>query len=341
MATVANQLYDQLSASLGETFRRVVDDNVFGSNMVFQKGWQEGESMDEGRFLALPIAIAKNQTAMSFGQFDEVDGSPQTLTSAASFPWSFYVATVSLDYQTLRLVRGKNMRVDQVVYQVNMAIASLADTIGIDLTNLSKNPGGPTAFPAFGIVEASDDGGSVNVYGNIVRQGAGAFVNWQGNVVRTLLSTGIGTPANDAPLSLFYAVFTNSTQGAQSPTEVYSTKQGIAAYMFALQPLQRLAPMDTANAGYAKAMLFTAEMWSDDHIQNPVNAGKIGVNYFLINRGHTKFFYPGRRGFDFIDWNDAPTTVSKKCRYVTCFQMASSQPRTGGQLLNVNSVQNL
>lgn len=341
MASTVNALYDQLSVSLAETFRKTVEDNVFVSNMVFQKGWQEGEVVEEGRFLGLPISIQKNQTAMSFGQFDEVDGSPQTMLSVATFPWSFYVATVALDYQTTRLVRGKHMRVDQITFQVQQAIGSLADTIGLDVTNLGKQQGGPTAFPALGIYEATDDGISVNTYGNIIRQGAGAFVNWQGNVIRTLLVSGIGNPTNDAPLSLFYAAYTNSTQGAQAPTEVYTSKQGVAAYMFAMQPLQRLSPMDTANAGFSKAMLFEAEMWADDHIINPNNGTKIGCNYILLNRHHSKFYYPGRRGFDFIDWNDSPTAVAKKCRYVTAFQLACGQPRTGGQLLNVNSTQNL
>lgn len=344
--------YDQLSAALAETFREYVDDNVFISNMVFQRGWQDAEKVDQGRFLSLPILTGKNQTAQSFGAYDEVNSSPQSELSVAAFPWSFYQAAVMLDYQTLSLNRGPNTRVNLIAQQLQTAIASLADICGQDLCQYNggsptfgaKAPGTANAQAAFGIVEATDDGTVVNSYGNITRTGTNSFINWAGNRIAKLTAAGIGTAANDAPPSLFYALYNNSTQGLQVPTEVYTSKQGVAAYMFSLQAQQRLSPGDIANVGFAGAKLFAADVIADDHILNgagTTNTTSFGANFFAINRNHTRFFYFGEKGFDFVPWVDAQTVIAKICRYVTAFQYCSSQPRTGGQLLNVNVVFNL
>jgi len=343
--------FDQLSSALAETFRPYVDDNVFGSNMVFQEGWDEAEKVDPGRFLALPIVSGKNQTAQAFGAFDEVNSSPQSTNSVAAFPWSFYQVAVTMDYQTLTLNRGPNVRINLIAEQLQIGIASISDVCGQDLCQFgaatfgSKAGATPNGVPLFGIVEATDDGTVDNVYGNIARTGAGSFVNWQGNDIRKLTTANIGLAANDAPLSLFYALYNNSTQGTAVPTHVFSSRQGVAAYMFALQPQQRLSPGDIANAGFAGAYLFAARVLGDDHILNPISTGSatgaIGCNFFAINMNHTRFFYPAQKGFDFIPWVEAQSRVARTSRYVTGLQFCSSQPRTGGLLTNVNSTSNL
>ena len=342
-ATTYNSAYDQLSSSVAENFLDYIDDNVFVTNMVFQRGWEEAEEVDAGRFLAVNILSGKNANAMNFGQYDIVMTNPQTIISTATYPWSFYVVSVIMDYQTLRInQKNKNLRADQVSAQLEDAVASLADLCGYDLTSNTKQAGGPTGQPALGIVEATDNGTITNSYGNILRTGAGSFSNWKGYVNAQLTSGNIGTAANDAPLSKFYDVYTQCQQGSQAPTDIFSTKQGLAAYAFAMQSQQRFGSMDEANAGFAGIKLFSAMMWADDHIPQVVNGSSFGANYYYINKRKTKFFYFAKKGFDFIDWVDAPNgMVAKQSRYATCFQYASSQPRTGGQLQNVNSIQNL
>jgi len=345
MANSYNSSYDQLSVALAETFRTVVDDNVFISNMVFERNWEDAERVEPGRYLALPILTAKNQNATAFGQFDEVPSSPQTILSVGTFPWSFYVATIQMDYQTVSLNRGQNVRADLIASQLETAVASLGDVMGTDLTNATKSPATQNAVSALGILEASDDGTNFNTYGNITRTGSGSFANWQGNDIRTLTTGNIGTATNDPTWSLFTQLYTNCSVGAQTPTEVYTDKQGISSYMYVLSPVQRVTPGDMANIGFAGARLFGADMLADDHILAPTNTTKLGVNYIAINRRHTKFYYPGTnkgdKGFDFIPWLDSGTTVAKLARYVTAFQYASSQPRLNGQLLNVNQLANL
>jgi hypothetical protein len=341
LAVSYNAAYDQLSSSMAETFRQTVDDNVFVSNLVFQNHWDEAEQVDEGRTLNLDLLTGKNQTATAFGANDEISSSPQTLISTASFPWAFYVVSVAVDYQQLKINRGKNARIKLVAVQIQAGIASLADVCGVDLCNVTKSPATQNAVNAYGLVEATDDGTLVNLYGNILRTGPGSFLNWQGNDNRNLLASGIGNATNDAPFQLFYDVYTRSTQGAETPTDVYTTKQGVAAYMYAQQAQQRVAPMDTANAGMGGANIFGAPILGDEHFTPPTNGTKIGANFYFENRRHTKFYYMGEKGFEFFPWVDVPNRVGKVARYVTSFQFASSQCRTGGQLLNVNAVTNL
>jgi hypothetical protein len=338
-----NAAYDQLSASMAESFLHSVDDNVFVSNLVFQNSWDEAEQVEEGRTLNIDILTGKNQTATAFGQNDEVNSSPQTILSVASFPWPFYVVSVAMDYQTLKINRGRNQRVKLVAVQIQDGIASLADICGIDICNVTKSPATTNGINALGIVEATDDGVLINLYGNILRTGAGSFLNWQGNDNRSLLVGGIGNATNDASgnQALFYDVYTRSTQGAEPPTDGYTSKAGIAAYMLIQTPIQRVSPMDVANVGMGGANLFSCILLADEHIIPPFNTNKVGCNYYLLNRRHTKFRYMGEKGFEFFPWVDLPGRVAKVARYVTCFQFASSQPRTGGQILNVNSPQNL
>lgn len=336
-----NAAYDQLSGSMAEVFRRSVDDNVYVSNLVFQTNWDEAEQVEEGRTLNLDLLTGKNQTATAVGQNDEISSSPQTILSTASYPWAFYVVSVAIDYQTLKINRGRNARVKLVAVQVQNGIASLADLCGGDLTNITKGPATQNAINSFGIVEATDDGTLVNLYGNILRTGPGAFLNWQGYDNRKLLVSGIGNSTNDAPFNLFYAVFTRCTQGAETPTECFTIKGGVAAYMYAQQVQQRVAPMDIANAGMGGANIFGTPILADEHFTPPVNGTNIGANFYFVNRRHTKFYYMGDKGFEFFPWVDLPNRIGKVARYVTCFQYASSQCRTGGQLLNVNSIENI
>jgi hypothetical protein len=228
-----------------------------------------------------------------------------------------------------------------VAVQIQAGIASLADLCGTDLTNTTKGQATTNGINALGVVEATDDGTVINLYGNILRTGAGSFPNWAGNDNRKLLSSGIGSASNDMPFALIYDVFTRCTQGAETPTDVFTTKQGIAAYMFAQQAQQRVTPMSTANAGFAAADIFGAAGYADEHFTPPTNGTNVGANYYFLNRRHTRFRYMGDKGFEYFPWVDMPNRVAKVARYVTSFQYASSQPRTGGQLLNVNAVTNL
>lgn len=338
-----NAAYDQLSGSMAEVFLHSVDDNVFVSNLVFQNSWDEAEQVDEGRTLNLDLLVGKNQTATAFGQNDEINSAPQTILSVASFPWPFYVVSVAMDYQTLKINRGRNMRVKLVAVQIQAGIGSLADVCGIDICNATKSPATQNGINSLGIVEATDDGTLINLYGNILRTGAGSLATWQGNDNRSLLVSGIGNATNDASgnQALFYDVYTRATQGAEPPTDGYTSKAGISAYMFIQTPIQRVAPMDVANVGMGGANLFSCILLADEHIVPPFNSTKVGCNYYLLNRRHTKFRYMGEKGFEFFPWVDLPNRVAKVARYVTCFQFASSQPRTGGQILNINSPANL
>jgi len=344
IATSANPNFDQYATSLAEEFSEVVDDNVFVSNTVFVDAWSEAKKRNPGRFLALPIAQGTNNNATAFGMYDPLPAAAQTTLSAATFPWSFYVVSLPMSYQELATIQGKNMRVDLLGYQLENSIGSLASIIGNDITNFSpKSAATANAYPGLGIVEATDDGTLVNLYGNILRTGAGSFLNWQGKDIRTLTTANIGSASNDPTPALFYRGYTATTQGSQTVTEIYSSKEGLATYMYTMQAQQRFAAGDIANPGFAGAALFGAVLKADDHIVNPTNGGNIGCNFYLINRFHTGFnYFTPKKGAEFIPWtNTSDGALAQVCRYVLSFQYASSQPRTGGQIINVNSLSNL
>lgn len=343
MAYQPNANLDQFSVELGETFRQVVDDNIFVSNTVMRDNWDSAEEVEPGRYLALPILVGKNNNATAFGQYDPVPAAAQTLLSAAQFPWSFYVTSINMSWQELRTVQGQNVRVDGLSVQLEAAIASLNDIMGNDLTNLVKGKNTGSGVNALGIVEASDDGTLVNLYGQILRTGTNSFPNWQAFVSNKYILSGLGTAANDPNAASFYNIYSQCTQGNASPTDIYTTKQGVATYMNLMQPQQRFSSGDIANPGFAGVALFGAYMKADDHIQNSVFSNNIGAPYYFINRNHTKMYYMGpRKGTEFIPWsNNADNSISQTARYISSFQYASSQPRLNGRMSNVNVLANL
>lgn len=335
--------YDQESAMLAESFAPYVTDNVFQSNRTTKIAYESALRMDEGRFLALPLATAKNQTAESFGQYDTLASGPQQMLAVAAFPWSWYQAAVTIDYQSLRLVRGPNMRVDNLTFQVQQAIGSLADLIGNDICSTTKGPTTQTGVPSLGIVEATDNGTVYNVYGNIARLGTNSFANWQGQV-SSLASTGIGNASNDAPLNYFLRVYTACSIGDSTPTHVFCNQQGVSSYMYAMNSMVRVSPGDSANPYLGNPHLLGAEIIGDNHIlavTNPNTPTNLGYNYYYLNMNHTRMFYFGYKGFDYVPWIDTPNVLSKTSRYVTAFQFASDEPRLNGQLNNVNDLLNL
>jgi hypothetical protein len=332
--------FDQESAILAEAFAPYVTDNVFQSNRVTKVAYDSSVRIDEGRYLALPLMTAKNQTAQSFGQYDTLSSGPQSLLAVAAFPWSWYQAAVTIDYQTLRLVRGPNMRVDNLTFQVQAAIASLADLIGNDITNTSKGPSSLTGVPALGIIEASDNGVNYNVYGNIARTGTNSLAAWQGQVT-TLATSGIGNASNDFSRGGAFRIYTAASIGDATPTHVFGNQQAVASFMFSMDSMLRVSPGDSANPYLGNPHILGAEVIGDNHIAATTSGSNLAYSFYFMNMNHTRMWYFGYKGFDYVPWIDTPNVLSKTSRYVIAFQFASDEPRLNGQYNNFNDLSNL
>jgi hypothetical protein len=332
--------FDQLAAELAESFVPYVSENVFQSARVIKAAWDAALKVDEGRYLALPLATDKNNTAQSFGQYDVLASGPQSLWSVAAFPWSFYQAAVTLDYITLKLVRGPNMRIDNLTGQVQMAIASLSDLIDGDLCSLTKGASTQAAQPAYGIIEASDNGQLYNVYGNIARTGTNSFGNWQGEVI-SLPPSQLGNAINDFNRGTAFRNYAACSVGDATPTDVFSTQQGVASYMYGMDSMLRVSPGDSANPYLGNPNMLGARVTGDNHIATITNNGHLGYNYYFLNMNHTRMYYFGEKGFDFVPWIDTPGILSKTARYIIAFQLASDQPRLNGWMGPFNDILNL
>ena len=346
MAGSLNTAYDQLSGALAEGFLDYADDSTFKSNAILARGWEEAVQVDPSRFLAADIISGDNANAGVFGPYDTILQDPQSIISTAAFQWSWYTCSVQLDYQTLRSVQGRNQRLNIVATQLQTGLASVAKNMDIDLGNYAPSAGTKgrnlgTGFNALSVIEASDDGTLDVTYGAISRTGAGSLATWQGQVLKTLTSGNIGTSTNDPAWKWYAQAYNNCSIGQEAPTDVFTVKQGISSYMYVQAANQRVSPGDTMQIGFGGAMLFDALMSADDYMFYPTQSTSNGANYYLINMGHTHFFYFGKKGFDFIDWIDSQQVVSKIARYVTMMQFASTEPRLNGQLLNINWLTNL
>lgn len=316
------------------------------------RGFQEAVAVDPGRFLAADIISSDNANAGVFGPYDSITQDPQSIISTAAYQWSWYTCSVQLDYQTLKSVQGRNQRLNIVATQLQTGLASIAKNADIDLgqSTGTSNPTGVkgrnlgSGFNALSVIDASDDGTVTNTYGAISRTGSGSFANWQGYNIRTLTQNNIGSSTTNNPAWKYFANLIQGTSiGQESPTDVFTTRSGVGAYMFVQAANQRVSPGDTMQLGFSGAMLFNSLMSGDDYLFAPTNnaGSSTGANYYALNMGHTHLFYFGKKGFDFIDWIDSQQVVSKICRYVTMFQFASTEPRLNGQMLFLNNLSSL
>jgi hypothetical protein len=313
---------------------------VFQSNRVVRVMWDNAQRHDEGRFLALPILTAKNDTAQSFGQYDLLASGPQSLYSVASMPWSWYQTAVSLDYITVKLVRGPNMRVDNLTTQIETAIGSITDLLGQDTCSTNKGRTTQHGNPLVGIYEACDAGAAFDVYANIARLGTNSFSNWQGQVI-SLATTNIGTASNDAARSQILRNYTACVVGDAAPTHIMGHQQAVSSYMFTMDSQVRLSPGDAANPYLGNPHLLGAIWIGDTHFDTYSNGTAVGYNFFYVNANHTKYRYFGEKGFDFVPWIDTPNVLEKTCRYVIGLACASDNPRLNGIYGPVNDLLNL
>lgn len=333
-------VYDDASTVLAEEFAPYVSDAVFIGNRVIKVLWDNARKHNEGRFLALPLLTQKNNTATSFGQYDTLPSGPQSIYSVASFPWSWYAAAVSLDYITVKLVRGPNMRVDNLVVQEEDAIGSLTDLLGQDTCSQTKGASTQHGNPLVGIFEASDNGTTYDVYGQLARLGTGSLPTWQGNAIYNATS-GIGTASNDTSRATILRTYAASTVGDATPSHVFGHQQMVAAYIFTMDSQIRVSPGDTANPYTGNPHLLGAQWIGDNHFDTYTNGNSVGYNMFMVNVPHTAYRYFGEKGFDFIPWLDTPNVLEKTCRYVTGFACASDNPRLNGLITGLNDLSNL
>jgi hypothetical protein len=334
--------YDQNESILAESFAPYVSDAVFIGNRIVAVMWGNAQRHDEGRFLALPILTAKNDTAESFGQYDTLSSGPQSLYSVASMPWSWYQTAVSLDYITVKLVRGPNMRVDNLTTQIETAIGSITDLLGQDTCSQTKGRSTTHGVPLTGIFEACDNGSTYDVYANIARLGTNSFANWQGQVI-ALSQSNLGTATNDAARSQILRNMAACVVGDAAPTHIFGHQQAVSSYMFTMDSQVRVSPGDSANPFLGNPHLLSAEWVGDNHFDTYTNAatGAIGYNFFYVNANHTKYRYFGEKGFDFVPWIDTPNVLEKTCRYVIGLACASDNPRLNGYYGSVNDLLNL
>ncbi len=334
---------------LAETFLEYADDSFFKSAAVVSRGWEESVRVDPGRYLAFDIISSDNQNAGVFGPFDVIPQDPQAILSTGNQQWSWYTCSIQMDYQTLASAQGRNQRLKPVATQLQTGLASIAKNLDIDLTNTSalggkgRNLG--TGVNALSVIDACDNGTNTNNYCGITRTGAGSFANWQGQNIGSastpLALSGLGNATNDPAWKWYAQIFTLCTIGDQGPTDVVTSKSGVSSYMNVQAANQRVSPGDSAEIGFADAFLFNAAMYGDDYLYFPTNSGSIGCNYYLLNMGHTSFFYFGKKGYDFIDWMDTQNVIAKVCRYVTMLAFVATEPRLNGALQNINALINL
>ena len=251
---------------------------------------------------------------------------------------------MTIDYITVKLNRGPNMRVDNLTAQIEDRHRIAHQPVRAGHTcSLNKGRSNQHGLPLTGVYESCDNGQVVDVYGNIARLGTNkpSQLARAGHLARNERDRDRHErPASRMDILRNYAA---CVVGNASPTHIMAHQQGVSSYIFTLDSQIRVSPGDTANPYTANPHTFDSMWVGDNHFDVVTNAGGTSnaYNFFYVNANHTKYRYFGEKGFDYIPWLDTPNILEKTSRYVKGFCMVSDNPRLNGWYGPINDLLNL
>lgn len=162
-----NPNFDQVAASTLQRYRPKLADNVTDKSAVMFYLKKNGgvEEQDGGRTLVEPIIFAENTTAGSFRDYDIIPTDPQGGISAAEYPWSQLVVSISISGRQEFVNADNQVRIFSLLKGKTMQSQ-------ITMTNLfnrqSHSDGaGNGGKDITGFLAAIENGAAWNVYGGI------------------------------------------------------------------------------------------------------------------------------------------------------------------------------
>jgi len=267
--------YDQLSAVTHNKFIPKLVDNIFDSDPLMKRAKDRGwyTSCDGGLDINQPLLYAANTAGGSYNPTDTLDTSDNDQMTAATYPWKFYYANITItradelknsgDSQILNFVKQKTMAAEMTMKD-NLQNGLYSDgSTSSDIAGLAQ------------VVSASNTVGGID---------QSVYSWWQSQVDTTATLT----------LAILQSMYNTLTIDGSSPSVIMATRANYNRYYALLQPQQRFMDAETAKGGF-QSLMFNG---------TPFIAGsKVTANgIYMLNEQFINLYYHPKEDFRFEEF---------------------------------------
>lgn len=315
-----NPSYDSLqTTTLQKYAERTLRDQIFDSS-AFLRLLKERRNitLDGGQIILEPILFTKNNTAGSYGSYDNFTNTPQGGLSAAQFPWKQNYASVIIsglenDVQNV----GETAVIKLLSAKMAQAEESLISAMNGQIYSDGTGNGGKDIT---GLAAAVSGTG---VYGSIDRA---TETYWKAKTVA--VSGSLVVEGGASSLQRMYDTASKGG-GRMAPDLGLTTRILYEAYESFFTPDRRFADSKIANFGFESLKFRTADVtWDEDCTAQTF--------YFLNTKTFKLVTHPAR---DFkVDGPKFPTTQDAKIWHILwAGGLTCNEPRRNAVLTSVTN----
>ncbi len=286
MADTTSLPYDSILSTTLYNYATTLENNVFQARPLLNwlKSKNRIKTYSGGARIVVPIIEGANDTAGTFGQYDELPTTPQDGLTAAEYLWKQAAVSIAIAGLEEQQNNGKEAIIDLLQAKIMQAEESLADLFVKEFLS----DGSATATSWNGLSAAVGDA----AFGGLDPAGHGTWSSYVDDTAKAL------------QISDMSAAWNGTAQGGSDTPDMIATSQELwEKYESLLQPQLRYSDPGTADAGFVNLLYRGAPVVFDYAIDNAnvftgdyENTNDTGVMYFLnskhvwIARGSDKWF---------------------------------------------------
>jgi len=265
--------YNEISATTERYFVPKLIDNIFGSNALLQRirNKKAYKPQDGGTMIVQPLLYAVTSAAGTYSGTDTLATTANDQITAGAWTRAHYYSSITITHTDELQNSGDAAVVDFVRSKVQAAEMTLSHNLGTGIYNV-----GTDDKAIIGLRLAVD---STGTYGGIDRS---SYTWWSAQEDST---------STTLTLSLLQGLIGDCTVGNSKPTVIMTTQDIYDILMNLIEPQQRFADEDTANAGFTNLRYAGIPVIVDSHCP--------ASHMFLINENFLTLYYHPRDNFRF------------------------------------------
>lgn len=272
MSNPANVNFDNILSTTLMNYRDTLEDNVFKANPFAFWLQQEGRfrKEDGGAKLVVPLMTAKNATAASYADYDNITlpATTQQTADAAEYPWQQFAASIAIT----GIEEGKNQGANRIINLLEARVkqAEMSITEAVDIMLLG-NGSGNTNKEWWGLrALVSTANPSRGNFGNIDRTTNAVWQAGYSDATAEVLGLGRMTIA-----------YNSVSKGNDHPDLVLTTQGLYEKYEGLLQPQLRFSDSRAADGGFQNLLFKGATMFFDSNIG--LETGTVAGTMWFLN----------------------------------------------------------
>lgn len=248
--------YDALLASTLANYGSKFEDNVFGNRplVAFLKRKDKIEMKGGGEKIVKQLAYGENSTVGSYGEWDNLDVTPQNGATAAVYDWKQWAGSIAIS----GLEELKNSGEEAIIDLLEFKVWQAEESIGSYL-NAAFYRGTPTVTTdphGLGVL-VGDSGTAVTTVGGI--DASDSDNDWWESYV----ASGAAFTTATTLLAGMATAYNTASRGSDSPDVIFSNQATYEDYESFLNPQLRFTDTATLDAGFENLLYKKAPMMFD------------------------------------------------------------------------------